>query len=318
MERCSSTMNSATPVIEAVRTGNATELERLLTTGADPNEHTHYEVALGLAARMGLTEAVDLLLGHGGNPNQVNPSSGYTPLHEVGASGNTAVARLLLAAGAAVNSQDGCGWTPLYRAAEHDRRELAKLLFKNGGRIAVDMVPLVTELCREVFAWERTRAAPQYPACFRSSRRPGSVTKDDGNCGTLESRWNYISDEICTTPPGGWVVYIYVPTWRDRLHSLLRHPIQLGDIDMVPAIVYQSIAGDGSLIVIARPYRGLPMLFFDQVEWQDDLNHSIITRRVSPALKTSREEARERIASGKHRRGDVWMVRLIDGVPGLA
>ena len=117
-------------------------------------------------------------------------------------------------------------------------------------------------------------------------------------------------------PPAGWVVHLYVPTWRDRARSLFRHPTSFGGADMAPAIVYQAVAYDGTLMVLTRPYHGLSAVFFDQMEWLDHQHH-MITQRLSPTLQAYRERVKQRMASGTGKWDDPWVVRLLDEVLGL-
>lgn len=194
---------------------------------------------------------------------------------------------------------------------------MARLLFRNGGRVSVETAPLVPQLCQEVFQWEKTRCEPQYPACLRTCRGAGELAMKAGEPGVSEERLNHIWDEICTMPPAGWVVHLHVPTWPDRARSLVRHPMSLGGVDMAPAIVYQATAYDGTLMILMRPYRGLSALFFDRMQWLDHQHH-MITQRLSPTLQAYRERGRQRMASGAGKWDDPWVARLLDEVPGLA
>ena len=56
---------------------------------------------------------------------------GFTPLHEAARLGTSAVARVLLAAGADVNATDNKGRTPLSWA---ERPETVRVLREHGGR----------------------------------------------------------------------------------------------------------------------------------------------------------------------------------------
>lgn len=50
------------------------------------------------------------------------------PLHRVASLGNKEIAELLLAKGANVNMKDGYGWTPLRRALDKRKYEMAEFL----------------------------------------------------------------------------------------------------------------------------------------------------------------------------------------------
>ena len=86
---------------------------------------------LHMAAEMGQTEIVKLLLGSGANPNALAGEVGLTPLHmvcydafELAPATALEIARLLIAAGADVKKPDREGATPLHSAQDPQLLEL--------------------------------------------------------------------------------------------------------------------------------------------------------------------------------------------------
>ncbi len=92
--------------------------------------------ALGLAAFFNNMEVVRILLNKGANPNiAANNSFKVAPLHSACASGNVEIAKLLLDAGAYVNSRQLEDVTPLHSAAHNGNIDLTTLLLKNGADV---------------------------------------------------------------------------------------------------------------------------------------------------------------------------------------
>jgi cytohesin len=153
----------------AAQQGRVASLRVLLDGGADPNVRgLHGRTALYEAAKYGHAAAAGLLLDRGADPNVREGSSGFTPLHiaaerrhiealrlliargaEVNAlnqlaqtalwqaswkpeQGDDAVARVLLAAGAATEVHDSVGATPLMMAARHRHRPFVQALLDAG------------------------------------------------------------------------------------------------------------------------------------------------------------------------------------------
>ena len=89
---------------------------------------------LGLAAFFKREDAARALLEHGADPSA--PSRNVmkvTPLHSaVADGGNTAIAKMLIAAGAEVNVAQRHGWTPLHGAAATGDVEVVRLLLARG------------------------------------------------------------------------------------------------------------------------------------------------------------------------------------------
>jgi ankyrin repeat protein len=136
--RCKADPNGSTPIqrpllYEALP--DASTLGVLLDAGADPNRSVEGVPLLVRAVWDKNQPAVELLLAHHAEVNCTNSfghtganGEGQAPLHAAAAIGSKAIAELLLNAGAAVNAKDQSGATPLYRAVESQKPELAALL----------------------------------------------------------------------------------------------------------------------------------------------------------------------------------------------
>lgn len=134
-----------------VQSDNIDVAELLVAAGADVNtRNPNGASVLFLAASEGQDSVVRLLLNHGADVNQPD-NAGLTPLHAAadgarlleveiedeqqgyGYVENTAVTRMLLAAGALPNARDLQGRTPLALAEERYSEEVAQLIRDNGG-----------------------------------------------------------------------------------------------------------------------------------------------------------------------------------------
>jgi ankyrin repeat protein len=74
------------------------------------------------------------LLKKGAKVNEKSKEMGYTPLHYAARFGMCDIAKILIDAGADVNSQDINGQTPLTHAVEVNNKEMTEFLKKNGTR----------------------------------------------------------------------------------------------------------------------------------------------------------------------------------------
>jgi ankyrin repeat protein len=123
----------------AIRYGQIPTIESLLRMGAkpdlrDPQGDTSLQWAIARTKDNVTTQTqakiVELLLKGGANPNlDVSRYAGYTPLMEAANSGNTAVVKCLIAAGADVNGRTGEGDSAFYFARSS---EVVQLLVDAG------------------------------------------------------------------------------------------------------------------------------------------------------------------------------------------
>ena len=112
----------------AAAAGDVALAERLLSSGASPNERNESgDTPLHLAAYAGHVEVAELLLKHGADPNIRNRHD-MTPLHEAVLGNKPAVAALLLKHGADPNIKDALGNTPLELAEMLERHSIAAML----------------------------------------------------------------------------------------------------------------------------------------------------------------------------------------------
>jgi ankyrin repeat protein len=104
----------------------------LLVRGVDP-EGADYagETALGVAARHGDAELVDLLVQNGASLDPKD-AHGVTPLLRALHEGQDDAARRLIEMGAEVNAKAESGWTPLLVAVGREDEELVGLLLEKG------------------------------------------------------------------------------------------------------------------------------------------------------------------------------------------
>jgi ankyrin repeat protein len=105
----------------------------LLEAGADPGSaNADGETALMVAARTGKTDAVNLLLARGANPNVKEGWRGQTALMWAAAEGHVATIAALVARGADLKARSNAGFTALLFAAREGRIAAVETLLKAG------------------------------------------------------------------------------------------------------------------------------------------------------------------------------------------
>ncbi|HET7699254.1 MAG TPA: ankyrin repeat domain-containing protein [Candidatus Limnocylindria bacterium] len=123
-------------VFEAAAAGDAGRLQALLASDPALANATAPDgfSPLGLAAFFKREAAARVLLDHGADPSAPSQNAmKVTPLHSaVADGGNTAIAKMLIAAGADVNATQRHGWTPLHGAASTGDVEVVRLLLARG------------------------------------------------------------------------------------------------------------------------------------------------------------------------------------------
>ena len=113
-------------------------LRLLLEFGADVEardaggHNPLYRVANGRGDEEEGRTALELLIEHGANVNQVTGVGGMTPLHMSARRGTTKIAETLLDAGAYIEARDKNGETPLRRAVNCDQEHMVCLLLSRG------------------------------------------------------------------------------------------------------------------------------------------------------------------------------------------
>jgi ankyrin repeat protein len=122
-------------LFESVRSGNTTEIVRLLKAGANVNtKDNHGFTALHIASGRGDLATIELLINKGANVSAQN-DGGDTPLHDACMNGKIEAAKLLIEKGADVNAKNKSGQNPIYPAAERGNLELVKLLVSKGSKL---------------------------------------------------------------------------------------------------------------------------------------------------------------------------------------
>ncbi|AIE85790.1 globin [Fimbriimonas ginsengisoli Gsoil 348] len=104
------------------------EIETSDTGGHNPL----YRVANGSGNEADGRAALELLIAHGANVNQVTGVGGMTPLHMSARRGTVAIAEALLEAGANIEARDSNGETPLRRAVNCGKEDVVRLLVAHG------------------------------------------------------------------------------------------------------------------------------------------------------------------------------------------
>jgi uncharacterized protein len=122
-------------VYEAATLGYADRLRASLID--DPGQATAFSAdgftALHFAAFFGKAESARILLAAGAAVNEPSRNSlGVQPLHSAAAGRHQEVCRVLVAAGADVNATQQGGYTPLHEAAQHGDDELVELFVSAG------------------------------------------------------------------------------------------------------------------------------------------------------------------------------------------
>jgi uncharacterized protein len=122
-------------ILEAAAAGRADRLRELLAADPDSIRERTPEgfTTLGLAAFLGGSEAVRVLLEHGADADDdADNPFGVRPVHAAGAAHDHETMRLLLEAGADPNPRQQGGFVPLHEAAHSDDVEMARLLLAHG------------------------------------------------------------------------------------------------------------------------------------------------------------------------------------------
>ena len=127
---------SATPLHDAVLTGNLSTAETLLQEGVDPDLYDDSGLtALHWALRDNRDELVALLIRYKANPNLTTGAArkdGFSPLHYASFEGNENTVTMLINAGGRVNNVNYAGDTPLHLAAEQNQLGVVQILLDAG------------------------------------------------------------------------------------------------------------------------------------------------------------------------------------------
>ena len=122
-------------------------------------------LAIWNAAELGRIEVVRQHLAAGTDVNDRGGITGLTALHQAAFHGHTAIARLLIGAGADVNAANRRGETPLHSTVYWGHREIAGLLIANGAAVNAKLENGQTPL-----DWAVQLGASEMAEFFRSHR----------------------------------------------------------------------------------------------------------------------------------------------------
>jgi len=118
----------------AVRTREASRVQRLLSAGADPNAHDLFGwTPLIWAAQRGDAAMVEMLIERGADPTQPAVTSAVTALHAAAAQGQPAIGGALLTQPQVnIDARTSCGGTPLFWAVKSRQWEMVDWLIARG------------------------------------------------------------------------------------------------------------------------------------------------------------------------------------------
>ncbi|WP_250032712.1 alpha/beta fold hydrolase [Paractinoplanes maris] len=123
----------------AIRADDTVTVSELISSGADPHRReSDGQTPLMIAAGLGRTRVVELLLAAGADVLSAEPRMGATALHKAAQSGDTDVLGCLLDHGALVDQQSArLGHTPLMDAVQHKHEAAVRLLLARGARATI-------------------------------------------------------------------------------------------------------------------------------------------------------------------------------------
>jgi ankyrin repeat protein len=122
--------NGDAPLVMAAYLGHTDIVRLLLEAGADVRavDPGMKATALHAAAYAGRTEAARLLIEHGIEIDRQGPKNGYTALHDAIWQGHTETARVIIDAGADLTLENHEGQTPLAFARARHRGDIAAMI----------------------------------------------------------------------------------------------------------------------------------------------------------------------------------------------
>jgi uncharacterized protein len=128
--------NGDAPLVMAAYLGHSEIVKLLLDAGADVKavDPGMKATALHAAAYAGRTEAARLLIQHGIDIDKQGPKNGYTALHDAIWENNIETAQVIIEAGADLTLKSHNGETPLDFARTKHRREIVAMIEGRAGR----------------------------------------------------------------------------------------------------------------------------------------------------------------------------------------
>jgi ankyrin repeat protein len=129
--------------MRSVQHNDAASVRKLIAEGADVDELDHGDAPLVMAAYLGHTDIVKLLLEAGADVKAVDPGMKATALHAAAYAGRTEAARLLIAHGIDIDKQGPKnGYTALHDAIWQNNIETARVIIDGGANLADGQTPL--------------------------------------------------------------------------------------------------------------------------------------------------------------------------------
>jgi len=158
----------------AAESGDADEIEGILSRGIDVNARNEYgTTALMRAARQGHTRAVEMLLDYGADPN-VARNDKFTALALAAFFGHTETLQILIDHGARTEVVTRCGTSPRMWATARTFNDAARCLEQKPAPVRVANPPLAT--VHVMPAPEPPRpAAPVEPLVVRTLKEPPEI-----------------------------------------------------------------------------------------------------------------------------------------------
>ncbi len=127
---------NAGPLHDAVKDEDIAQLQKLIVAGEDLEAQDKFVgTALHWAALTGNADAARILIEAGADVNTHARVDGTTALHVAAQGGSVEVATVLIEAGAETDARDTRDRTPLHQAADNDRVGMAALLLDAGADI---------------------------------------------------------------------------------------------------------------------------------------------------------------------------------------
>ncbi|MHC4154047.1 MAG: ankyrin repeat domain-containing protein [Planctomycetota bacterium] len=123
-------------LFEAVKKGDVEHVRKLITPRVDVNAKDRKgQTPLHFAARHGHEQIARLLIAGGADVNVNMSDESWTPLLDAASTGHTKLAKLLLEKGAKVDVGDDYGYTPLYYAIWSEDQEMVRMLIAAGADV---------------------------------------------------------------------------------------------------------------------------------------------------------------------------------------
>jgi cytohesin len=123
-------------LFEAAKKGDIEQVRKLITAGVDVNaKDKKGQTPLHFAARHGHEQIARLLIARGADVNVNMAGESWTPLLDAASTGQTKLVKLLLQKGAKVDVGDDYGYTPLYYAIWSEDQEMVRMLIAAGADV---------------------------------------------------------------------------------------------------------------------------------------------------------------------------------------